>query len=148
VLVIDVTAILAEVEGVIDRVARAVELVFLLTLAAGLLVLEAAIVATQDERRMDAAVLRTLGASTHQLRTALVAEFALVGAVAGALAAGGATVLGHALASQVFDTPYRGDAWIWLVAIAGGTALVVVAGWLGTRRTLDTPPMEVLRALG
>lgn len=148
VLVIDVTEILAEVEGVIDRVARAVELVFLFTLAAGLLVLEAAIVATQDERRMDAAVLRTLGASTHQLRTALVAEFALVGAVAGALAAGGATVLGHALASQVFDTPYRGDAWIWLVAIAGGTALVVVAGWLGTRRTLDTPPMEVLRALG
>lgn len=148
VLVIDVTEILAEVEGVIGRVARAVEFVFLFTLAAGLLVLEAAIVSTQDERRMDAAVLRTLGASKRQLRAALVAEFALVGAVAGALAAGGATLLGRVLASQVFDTPYRGDASIWLVAIAGGAALVAAAGWLGTRRTLDTPPMAVLRALG
>ena len=148
VLVIDVTEILAEVEGVVDRVARAVEFVFLFTLAAGLLVLEAAIVSTQDERRMDAAVLRTLGASRRQLRAALVAEFALVGAVAGVLAAGGATVLGHVLASQVFDTPYRGEASIWLVAIAGGAALVAIAGWLGTRRTLDTPPIAVLRALG
>ncbi|HEX7328732.1 MAG TPA: FtsX-like permease family protein [Casimicrobiaceae bacterium] len=148
VLVIDVTEILGEVEGVIDRVARAVEFVFLFTLAAGILVLEAAVVATQDERRMDAAVLRTLGASTRQLRSAVVAEFALVGALAGALAAAGATVLGRVLASRVFDTPYHGSALLWLYAVAGGAALVTGAGWLGTRSTLTVPPLAVLRELG
>ena len=61
VLVIDVGAILQQVQTIIEQVARAVEFVFLFTLLGGVLVLEAAIAATQDERRYDAAVLRTLG---------------------------------------------------------------------------------------
>src|SRR2546423_430848 len=53
VLVIDVGAILQQVQTIIEQVARAVEFVFLFTLLGGVLVLEAAIAATQDERRLD-----------------------------------------------------------------------------------------------
>lgn len=147
VLVIDVTEILAEIEEVIGRVAHAVEFVFLFTLAAGLLVLEAAIVSTLDERQRDAAVLRALGASTRQLRTALVIEFALIGAVAGVLAAIGATAVGHLLASEVFDVPFRGSADLWLYAVAGGAVLVAAAGWLGVRGATRASPLVALRAL-
>jgi putative ABC transport system permease protein len=56
-------------------------------------VLQAAIAATQDERRFDAAILRTLGASQAQLRKAQVAEFLVLGALAGLLAAAGATTV-------------------------------------------------------
>ena len=78
-----------QVQSIIDHVSRAVEFVFLFTLAGGLLVLQAAIAATQDERKFDAAILRTLGASQRQLRAAQIAEFLLLGALAGARRGGG-----------------------------------------------------------
>jgi len=131
-----------------DQVARAVEFVFLFTLAGGLLVLQAAIVATQDERQRDAAVLRTLGASTAQLTSAQLAEFAVLGALAGLLAAAGATLTGHVLADRVFQIPYTGNPMLWVFGTAGGALCVTLAGWLGTRRTLRTPPLAVMRQLG
>ncbi|HVO90676.1 MAG TPA: FtsX-like permease family protein, partial [Casimicrobiaceae bacterium] len=75
VLAIDVGEILHQIQTMMERVARAIEFVFLFTLAGGLLVLQAAIASTQDERKLDAAVLRTLGASRRQLRAAQLAEF-------------------------------------------------------------------------
>ena len=68
VLAIDVGEIIRQVQTIMDQVARAVEFVFLFTLLGGLLVLQAAIAATQDERRFDAAILRTLGASQGSSR--------------------------------------------------------------------------------
>ena len=59
----------------LDQVVRAVEFVFLFSVIAGLLVLLAAVSATHDERRYDAAVMRTLGAVASQLRAVQVAEF-------------------------------------------------------------------------
>jgi hypothetical protein len=67
VLAIDVGDVIRQVQSIMDQVSRAVEFVFLFTLLGGLLVLQAAIAATQDERRFDAAILRTIGASAKQL---------------------------------------------------------------------------------
>jgi putative ABC transport system permease protein len=68
VLALDVGEIIRQVQSIMDQVAKAIEFVFLFTLAGGLLVLQAAIAATQDERKFDAAVLRTLGrrATAHR----------------------------------------------------------------------------------
>ena len=147
VLVIDVAALLHEVQTIMDEVARAIEFVFLFTLAGGVLVLEAAIAATQDERRFDAAVLRTLGASERQLSTAQVAEFLALGALAGLLAAAGATAVGYVLADRVFQIPFSGNPLLWIVGVTGAAACVAIAGWLGTRSTLRQPPLAVLRRL-
>lgn len=147
VLVIDVGDVIRQVQSIMDQVSRAIEFVFLFTLVGGLLVLQAAIASTQDERRFDAAVLRTLGASRRQLNAAQVAEFLLLGALAGLLAAAGATTVGYLLADRVFNIPFSFNAMLWLYATAGGAAAVAFAGWLGTRDTLDRPPIEVLRAL-
>ena len=38
------------------------------------------------------------------------------------------------------------DPWVWLAGLAGGVAGVLVAGLIGTRRVLRTPPMEIFRA--
>jgi putative ABC transport system permease protein len=145
ILAIDVGQILAEVERMIGQVSRAVEFVFLFTLAGGLLVLQAAIAATQDERRHDAAVLRSLGASTRQLRSAQLTEFAVQGAVAGIVASVGALVVGWALADRVFNVPYELDPRVVLYGVLGGTLAVTLAGWLGTRATLRQPPLAILR---
>jgi putative ABC transport system permease protein len=148
VLVIDVGELLHQVQSIMDDVARAIEFVFLFTLAGGVLVLEAAIAATQDERRFDAAVLRTLGASRRQLSAAQVAEFLALGALAGLLAAAGATIVGYVLADHVFQIPFTWSLRLWLVGIVGAAVCVAVAGWLGTRSTLRQPPLAVLRQLG
>jgi putative ABC transport system permease protein len=127
-------------------VVRAVEFVFLFSLAAGLLVLFAAVASTHDERVFDAAVLRTLGASSGQLRSVQAAEFLLIGAMAGLLAAVGATATGYILAKQVLNVPYAFDPWIWLAGLGIGGIGVMIAGLLGTAKVLRTPPMQVFRA--
>ncbi|MGE5169563.1 MAG: ABC transporter permease [Rudaea sp.] len=147
VLAIDVAAILSQIQNIIDRVARAVEFVFLFTLAGGLLVLQAAIASTQDERKFDAAVVRTLGASRAQLRGAQAAEFLLLGLLAGVLGAAGATAIGWALAEQVFNIPFSPNPLVWIYGIVGGSLAVLVAGWIGTRETVREPPLAVLRQL-
>ncbi len=145
-LVIDVAAILAQVQRMMDQVVRAIEFVFLFSLTAGLLVLFAAVSSTHDERVFDAAVMRTLGASSGQLRAVQVAEFVLIGALAGLLAALGASAVGFVLAKQVLNVPYSIDAWIWLVGLVAGAIGVATAGLLGTAKVLRTPPMQVFRA--
>jgi putative ABC transport system permease protein len=145
-LVIDVAAILAQVQRMMDQVVRAIEFVFLFSLAAGLLVLFAAVGSTHDERVFDAAVMRTLGAASAQLRAVQAAEFLLIGALAGLLAAVGASAVGFVLAKQVLNVPYSIDAWVWLVGLVAGAIGVAIAGLLGTTKVLRTPPMQVFRA--
>lgn len=145
-LVIDVAAILAQVQRMMDHVVRAVEFVFLFSLAAGLLVLFAAVSATHDERRFDAAVMRTLGAAARQLRAVQVAEFVFIGALAGFLAAVGATAVGWVLAREVLNVPFAVNPVVWIVGLAAGAMGVTIAGVLGTTRVLRTPPMQVFRA--
>jgi putative ABC transport system permease protein len=147
VLSIDIGDVLRQVQMILDQVSRAIEFVFLFTLAGGVLVLQAAIAATQDERRYDAAVLRTLGASRRQLNVAQIAEFLVQGALAGLLAATGATAVGYALAARAFDIPFALDPALFAWATFGGAAAVALAGWLGTREALNHPPAAVLRQL-
>ncbi len=148
VLAIDVGEIMRQVQTIIEQVAKAVEFVFLFTLLGGLLVLQAAIAATQDERQFDAAILRTLGASRAQLAAAQNAEFLVLGALAGALAAGGATALGYVLSDRVFQIPFSANPMVWLYGVGGGALVVTLAGWLGTRGTMRQPPLTVIRQLG
>jgi putative ABC transport system permease protein len=148
ILVIDIGEIVRQVQGIMESVSRAVEFVFLFTLAGGLLVLQAAIASTQDERRFDAAILRTLGASQRQLAAAQMAEFLLLGALAGLVAAAGATATGWALADRVFKIPFEANPMVWVYGVLGGALAVSLAGWLGTRATGRLPPLAVIRQLG
>src|SRR5690606_28519137 len=88
--VIDIAAVLAQVQAMMDKLIVVVQFVFAFSLAAGLVVLFAALQATHDEREYELAMLRTLGARDRQVRHALMAEFLALGAVAGVLAGIGA----------------------------------------------------------
>ena len=144
-VVVDVAQIMAQVQKMMDQVASAVKFVFLFTLAAGLVVLYTAIASTGDERAYEAAIMRTLGASRRQIAATQFAEFACMGALAGLLAAAGASALGYVLAVKVLNVPYIGNPWIWLIGVGAGSAGIAAAGMLGTRRVLATPPIRVLR---
>jgi putative ABC transport system permease protein len=143
---IDVNAILDRVRDIIGRVSSAVTWVLGFSLAAGILVLLAALAATADERRFEIALLRTLGANQGQLNAAVLGEFAALGLLAGVVAAAGAAGSGLALARNVFRMP---DYWPPMPALAGmalfSALVVLLAGLAGTWRIARTPPMLVLR---
>ena len=142
---IDIETIMQRVRGIIDRVALAVEFIFLFTLLAGLAVLYAAIQSNQDERRFESAVLRTLGASKKVLMLGLIAEFTMLGALSGLLAGLAATSLAWLLAEFIFRFDYQFDFSVALTGLISGILIVVIAGILGTRSVLTTPPVETLR---
>jgi len=142
---VDMTSTLAQVQRVMDQVIRAIEFLFGFTLAAGLVVLFAAVTATREERARDFAIMRAVGARASLLRQVQRAELAGVGLLAGFMASVAAVAVGWALARYVF-----GFAWTapWAVPIIGslvGAALALAAGWWGLRSVLNTPVVETLR---
>jgi putative ABC transport system permease protein len=143
--VIDMSAILKQAQGVIEQVVRAVQFVFLFALGAGLLVLYSALLSTQDERQQEAALMRALGASRAQILSSQRAEFAVLGVLAGLLAALGATGIGWAIAALVFQFAYQVNNWVWLAGPAAGLACVMLNAWAGARAALDHPPLLALR---
>lgn len=146
-LLIDVARIMAQVQRMMDQVARAVQFVFMFTLLAGLVVLYAAIAGTQDERLYQATIMRTLGASRSQITRASLAEFAVIGALAGLIAAAGANALGIVLALKVLNLDYGFNAAVWFAGIVCGATGIAAAGYFGTRRVLDTAPLTVLQRI-
>ncbi|NMG47054.1 FtsX-like permease family protein [Azoarcus communis] len=146
--VIDIGAVLAQVQAMTDKLIVIVQLVFGFAVLAGLVVLYAALQSTHDEREYELAMLRTLGARHRQVRQALAAEFLVLGGVAGVLAGVGASAIGWALAQFVFRMNYVPSLWPLALAALVGAVGVMLGGWLGTRKLLSTPPLGSLRALG
>jgi len=143
--VLDVGAMVDRLQGLLEQVSAAVEFLFLFTLAAGLLVLYATLMSSQDERMRQAAILRALGASRAQLSRARWIEFALTGTLAGALAACGATLGGWALARFAFQLEWQFSPALWLAGLLAGVACALVGGWAGLRAVLNTSPLQSLR---
>ena len=144
-LLIDTEAMIEQVRHIMDQISQTMSVVFLFTLLSGMAVLYAALLATQDERIHEAAILRTLGADSRYLRRLHITEFATLGALSGLFAAGGAALLGWVLARFVLEIPYHPGAMIWLVGGLGGMVAVALAGWLGTRRLSVLSPLVILR---
>lgn len=141
----DINSILRTVRGIIDQGVRVVELMAALTIAAGLLVLLAALQITGAERQFESALLRALGASRGHIRALARAEFLLLGALSGGLAGLAAALAGYVVARELFELDYAVNWLLVLIGTGVGAAVVWVAGALGTRRFYRGSPMRLLR---
>jgi len=146
--VLDLSAMMAQFQRITDQVSRAVEFVFVFAIAAGVVVLFAAITSTQDERVFEGAVLRTLGASRRQLALMQLSEFLTIGLVAGAIAAAGAVATAMVISDRALGVPYEPSWPLPLIGVVVSGLCVAVAGLAGTRRAVTTAPLQTLRALG
>ena len=142
---VDMTSTLNQIQGVLDKVIRAVEFLFAFTLAAGVVVLFAAVTATREERAREYAIMRAVGARASLLRQVQRAELIGVGLLAGFLASLVAGVVGWGLARYVFDFEWTASLLLPLFGSLAGAALALAAGWWGLREVLNRPVVETLR---
>ena len=146
VTLIDVDMVLKQIQAVMEQVSSAVLFIFVFTLLAGGMVLYSALMTAFDERRYELSVMRALGAQRRQLRQSLLTELLVVGAIAGLIAAFGASALGQLLARQIFQMELPLNLWLPLQAAIVGAGLAVSVGWLAIRQLLRAPPLLALRA--
>jgi putative ABC transport system permease protein len=142
---VDMSLTIAQVQRVLDQVIRAVEFLFGFALAAGLVVLVAAVGATREERAREFAIMRAMGAASSLLRQVQRAELAGVGLLAGALASVAGIAVGWALARYVFEFTWTAAPWVPLVGALAGAVLALGAGWWSLREVLTRPVMATLR---
>jgi putative ABC transport system permease protein len=143
--VLDIGAVLEQVRRSMDRAALAVQYVFLFTLAAGVMVLLAAIQSTRDERMFESAVLRTLGARRSVVLQGVAAEFTALGLLAGTLAAVGAAIIGYVIATRLFQLDFVPGLALWLGGLVAGALVVGVSGTLAVRSVINHSPVATLR---
>jgi putative ABC transport system permease protein len=141
---LDLDAALGQVRSIIDRMVGALEFIFAFTLGAGLVVMLAVIEASRAQRARETALLRTLGASSRVVLQGLLAEYAVLGLLAGSVAAIAAQVLAWVLAVQVFEIAYGPRPVLWVAGAVAGCGIVTLVGWLSLRGVLRTPPRQVL----
>ena len=142
---VDMTATLNQVQGVLDKVIRAIEFLFGFTLAAGVVVLFAAVTATREERAREYAIMRAVGARASLLRQVQRAELAGVGLLAGFLASIVASVVGWGLARFAFEFEWTVSPYVLVGGALAGAVLALAAGWWGLREVLNRPVMDTLR---
>lgn len=142
---VDTASTVAQIQRVLNQVIGVVELLFGFTLAAGLVVLFAAVTATREERAREYAIMRAVGASAKLLQQVQRSELMGVGLLSGTLASVVASLVGWVLAKQVFGFDWTVSLWVPLLGALAGAVLALAAGWWGLREVLRRPVVDTLR---
>ncbi|TAK87736.1 MAG: FtsX-like permease family protein, partial [Aquabacterium sp.] len=145
VTVIDVSATLAQIQGVLGQVITAVEFLFVFTLVTGLIVLMAGLMTSRERRAREWAVLRSMGATRQLLFTVQRIELLGLGALAGAMSASAALAIGWGLATKVFEFEWNAPLWWPLLGALIGALLAWAAGWWSLRGVVSRPVALTLR---
>lgn len=125
---LNVDAILGQVRDVLTQVTRAVELVLILVLLAGVSVLYAALTASRPVRAHESGLLRVFGAGNRMISRVQGAEYALLGFASGLLGAVLAELATAALYLYWLDLTPRLHIGLWLTLPIGGALLIGVIG--------------------
>ena len=143
---IDVREIVAAVQEVVDNVTLAISIVGLVALTSGALILIGAVAMTKFQRVYEAAILRTLGASTKLLAAMLALEYTALGLLAGAIGSAGALVLSWAACRWIFEIDWRPTPGLLAAGAISTMLLVGIVGVLASADVLRRKPLATLRA--
>ncbi|MBU3575846.1 hypothetical protein ICN43_08405 [Polynucleobacter sp. UK-Mo-2m-Kol15] len=145
--IVDVATSLRQIQDVLDRLSSVLGLLFTFTIVAAILVLVAAIAATQDERFRSAALLKAVGASRYLLGKIAIAELLIIGTLSGALAGVTAGIAAWALGHFVLEIEFNAFAQSLIMGICFGVFACLIAGFRFQRRIQTATAMECLREL-
>jgi putative ABC transport system permease protein len=143
---IDARDVLARIRAIVDNVVLAISIVGGVALVSGVLILIGAVAMTRFQRVYEAAILRTLGASTRTLATMIALEYSALGAIAGVIGALGALGLTWAVATYLLDIVWRPAPGLLAVGVALTTLIVAAVGVAASIGVLRHKPLGALRA--
>jgi len=101
---------------------------------------------TKFQRVYEAAILKTLGASSRLIATMLLLEYGVLGAIAGTVGAVGAIALSWAVARYALEMTWHAAPMITVVGIGATSVLVAAIGVLASYDVLRHKPLATLRA--
>ncbi len=143
---IDLREILATFQSIVNNVTMAVTVVGGLVLFSGALILIGAVSMTKFKRVYEAAILKTLGASSRLIATMLVLEYGVLGAIAGTVGALGAIALSWAVANYALELPWEPAPLLTVIGIGATAAFVAAVGVAASLDVLRHKPLASLRA--
>jgi putative ABC transport system permease protein len=144
--VIDLREVLDTIRTIVDGVTLGVTVVGGLVLLSGILILVGAVSMTKFQRVYEAAILKTLGASSRLIATMLLLEYGVLGAIAGTVGALGAIALSWGVARYALDLTWRAAPAITVGGITITAICVAVIGVLASIDVLRHKPLATLRA--
>ncbi len=142
---IRVQDVLAAIAALLDQVAAALTATGSLTLISGALVLVGAVAAGQRRRTRDAIILRTLGASRGQIRTAWLVEFGSLGLAAGLIAALVGTLASYGVVHYLMHFDWTFLPGRLAATLIASLAMMLAFGYAGTATALRAKPAPMLR---
>jgi putative ABC transport system permease protein len=146
VTVIDLREIMDTIRGIVDNVTLAVTVVGALVLFSGALILVGAVSMTKFRRVYEAAILKTLGASSRMIGAMLLLEYGVLGAIAGTIGALGAIALGWAVARFALELPWEPTPLVTITGIIATAIFVAAVGVLASLDVLRHKPLGTLRS--
>lgn len=145
VMVLTLDTIIKQVNDIIEQVTIALSFILLIIALAAALVLIAQVQATLEQREMELAILRTLGARYAFLRNAILMEFMLLGFMAGLFATILAEILLFVLQQRAFNLPFTLHYTLWWMGPVLGMVIVTTLGWWQLKRLLSIPGVQLIR---
>ncbi len=143
---VDFQEILVTVRDVMSKVTLAISVVGGLVLFSGALILIGAVAMTKFQRIYEAAVFKTLGATTRTVAKMLLVEYGVLGLLAGAVGSLGAVALTWGISRFALDIPWRLVAGEHLGGVVATAVLVAAIGVLSSLDVLKNKPLSTLRA--
>jgi putative ABC transport system permease protein len=144
--VIDLREMLQMVRDVMAKVTLAISVVGGLVLFSGALILVGAVAMTKFQRVYEAAVFKTLGATTRTIGTMLLFEYGALGLLAGTVGSLGAVALTWGISRYAIEIPWRVYAGEHVLGVVVTAVLVAAIGVVSSLDVLKHKPLATLRA--
>ena len=133
-------------ETVVSAVTLGVTVVGGLVVLSGLLILVGAVSMTKFQRIYEAAILKTLGASSRLIAMMLLLEYGVLGAIAGTVGALGAGARSWGVARYALELEGEATPMMTVSGIVVTAVVVAVVGVLASLDVLRHKPLATLRA--
>jgi len=146
--IIEVDQIIKEVQYIIDKIALAINFVFIFILMAGLLVLASSLSSTLESRLYESAIIRTLGASAKKIRHGLLTEFSIIAIISALSALIMAETISAILYQQIFKLSYSFHPWLWLIMIVIALIMILSMSLLIINKIFNQSVNHSLRQFG
>src|SRR5690606_1547639 len=121
VMVFEFDKLIEQIRGIVDQVSSGIELVLWLVIAAGFVVLLAAVNSSMEVRLLESGLLRALGSSKQLVLGSVWAEFSVLGFFAGVIAVLGSEILLMSLQIWALDVPIKPHFEVWILGVLIGT---------------------------